>query len=157
MVSGRRVTFIAVAVSALVTVSALVLLQKPVRAQNDNKQPAQVVNQPSAIFDWNAATAKPTSFGSDRAFFKGPTATLDQLDVHVVTLNPGQAPHPPHQHANEEVLVVKEGTVEFLINGEWKPAGPGSAIFIASNQLHGVRNHGSVPVTFHVISWTSHH
>lgn len=139
------------AIAAVVCVVALA--QEKEQEKEKDKNPVQ----PSAIFDWNATTPTPTSFGSDRAFFKGPTATLDQLDVHVVTLNPGQAPHPPHQHANEEVLIVKEGTLEFLMNGEWKPAGPGSAIFIASNQLHGVRNHGSVPVTFHVISWTSRH
>jgi quercetin dioxygenase-like cupin family protein len=75
--------------------------------------------------------------------------------VHVTTLNPGQAPHPPHQHANEELIIVKEGTVEFLLNGEWKKAGPGSVIFVASNQLHGLRNPGPAPATYHVISWTS--
>ena len=143
MISPRSV--IAVFFATIAIVCAVVL------AQEKNQV------QASAIFDWDGTIAKPASFGSERALFKGPTATLDQLDVHVVTLNPGQAPHPPHQHANEEVLVVKEGTLEFLINGEWKPAGPGSAIFIASNQLHGVRNHGSVPVTFHVISWTPRH
>ena len=137
--------------SVIVVLATIAIVCAVVLAQEKNQV------QASAIFDWDGAIAKPTSFGSERALFKGPTATLDQLDVHVVTLNPGQAPHPPHQHANEEVLVVKEGTLEFLINGEWKPAGPGSAIFIASNQLHGVRNHGSVPVTFHVISWTPRH
>ena len=149
MTYRRNIAPIVFVFATLAIVCVVALAQE----QKEEKNPVQ----PSAIFDWNATTATPTSFGSDRAFFKGPTATLDQLDVHVVTLNPGQAPHPPHQHANEEVLVVKEGTLEFLMNGEWKPAGPGSAIFIASNQLHGVRNHGSVPVTFHVISWTSHH
>jgi len=88
--------------------------------------------------------------------FKGATATLEQLDVHVTTLNPGQAPHPPHQHANEELIIVKEGTVEFLLNGEWKKAGAGSVIFVASNQLHGLRNPGPGPATYHVISWISH-
>ena len=112
--------------------------------------------QGSAIFDWNAIPDRPASFGSGRQFFKGATATLEQLDVHVTTLNPGQAPHPPHQHANEELIIVKEGTVEFLLNGEWKKAGAGSVIFVASNQLHGLRNPGSGPATYHVISWISH-
>lgn len=111
--------------------------------------------QGSAIFDWNAIPDWPTSFGSGRQFFKGPTATLEQLDVHVTTLNPGQAPHTPHQHANEELIIVKEGMVEFLLNGEWKKARAGSVIFVASNQLHGLRNPGPGPATYHVISWIS--
>jgi XRE family transcriptional regulator, regulator of sulfur utilization len=50
---------------------------------------------------------------------------------------------------------VKEGTVEALVDGEWKKAGPGLVIFNASNQLHGLRNAGTGPATYHVINWTS--
>ena len=110
----------------------------------------------SAVFDWNSISSKETPVGSVRQFFKAPTATLDELELHVTTLNPGQASHPPHQHPNEELVIVKEGTVEALVNGEWKKVGPGSVIFNASNQLHGIRNAGSGPATYHVINWKSH-
>ena len=109
----------------------------------------------SSVFDWNAVPAKQTNVGSVRQFFKAPTATLDQLELHVTTLNPGEASHPPHKHPNEELVIVKEGTVEALVNGEWKRVGPGSVIFNASNQLHGLRNVGSGPATYHVINWSS--
>jgi len=107
----------------------------------------------SAVFDWNAVTAKPTDVGSVRAFFKDRTATLEQLEVHVTTLNPGKSPHPPHRHPNEEMIIVREGTVEALVNGDWKRVGPGSVIFFASNQLHGLRNVGTEPAVYHVINW----
>ncbi len=109
----------------------------------------------SSIFDWNSIPAKATEVGSVRSFFKAPTATLDELEMHVTTLNPGLASHPPHKHANEELVIIKEGTVEALVNGEWRRAGPGSVIFNASNQLHGLRNVGSGPATYHVINWSS--
>jgi quercetin dioxygenase-like cupin family protein len=109
----------------------------------------------SSVFDWNAVPAKQTNVGSVRQFFKAPTATLEVLELHVTTLNPGEASHPPHQHPNEELVIVKEGTVEALVNGEWKRVGPGSVIFNASNQLHGLRNVGATPATYHVINWTS--
>lgn len=109
----------------------------------------------SSVFDWNAIPAKPTNVGSVRQFFKAPTATLEVLELHVTTLNPGEASHPPHQHPNEELVIVKEGTVEALVNGAWKRVGAGSVIFNASNQLHGIRNVGSAPATYHVINWTS--
>jgi quercetin dioxygenase-like cupin family protein len=73
----------------------------------------------------------------------------------VTTLNPGMASHPPHQHANEELVIIREGTVEALVQGEWKRVGPGSVIFNASNQLHGLRNVGTGPATYHVINWSS--
>ncbi len=107
----------------------------------------------SAVFDWNTIAATPTDTGSARSFFKMRTATLDQLEVHVTTLNPGKEPHPPHRHPNEEMIIVRQGTLEALVNGEWKRAGPGSVIFFASNQLHGLRNAGSEPAVYHVINW----
>ena len=107
----------------------------------------------SAVFDWNAIPAKATDVGSVRSFFKARTATLDELEVHVTTLNPGKSPHPPHRHPNEEMVIIKQGTVEVLVNGEWKRVGPGSVIFNASNQLHSLRNVGADQAIYHVINW----
>lgn len=107
----------------------------------------------SKVFDWNAVDAKPTDVGSVRSFFRARTATVEQLEVHVTTLNPGKSPHPPHRHPNEEMIIVQKGAVEALVNGEWKSAGSGSVIFFASNQLHGLRNIGSEPAVYHVINW----
>src|SRR5215472_6939133 len=109
----------------------------------------------SSIFDWNTIEAKPTNVGSTRKFFQAPTATLDELECHVTTLNPGESPHPPHKHPDEELIIVKEGTVEALVNGERQRVGPGSVIFQASNQLHGLKNVGDGPATYHVIRWNS--
>lgn len=110
---------------------------------------------PSTAFDWNSIAVRETKVGSSRQFVRAPTATLDELEIHVTTLNPGQTSHPPHQHPNEELLIVKEGTVEALVNGDWKRLGIGSVIFQASNQLHGIRNVGSGPATYHVVNWSS--
>jgi XRE family transcriptional regulator, regulator of sulfur utilization len=109
----------------------------------------------SSIFDWNSIAAKPTKIGSTRKFFQAPTATLDELECHVTTLNPGETPHPPHKHPDEELIIVKEGTVESLVDGQIKRVGPGSVIFQASNQMHSIRNVGQTPATYHVIKWNS--
>jgi quercetin dioxygenase-like cupin family protein len=109
----------------------------------------------SAAFDWNSIPVKQTAVGSTRSFFRAPTATLDELELHVTTLNPGQSSHPPHQHPNEELVIIKEGTIEALVQGKWKRVGEGSVIFNASNQLHGLRNVGTTPATYHVINWKS--
>jgi quercetin dioxygenase-like cupin family protein len=115
--------------------------------------PQQTPVMQSSAFDWNTIPAKETKVGSVRSFFKEPTATLEELELHVTTLNPGQEPHPPHRHPNEEMVIIREGTVEALVNGDWKRVGPGSVIFNASNQLHGLRNVGSIPAIYHVINW----
>ncbi|HEX9368352.1 MAG TPA: cupin domain-containing protein, partial [Vicinamibacterales bacterium] len=93
--------------------------------------------------------------GEVRTVVQAPTATLDELEIHITTLNPGETPHAPHKHPDEELLIIKEGTVESLVNGELKRIGPGSIIFQAANQLHSIRNVGDVPATYHVIKWNS--
>ena len=117
------------------------------------RAPQQTPVMQSAAFDWNTISAKETKVGSVRSFFKAPTATLEELELHVTTLNPGQEPHPPHRHPNEEMVIIREGTVEVLVNGDWKRLGPGSVLFNASNQLHGLRNVGAIPAVYHVINW----
>jgi len=109
----------------------------------------------SSAFDWNSIPANTTEVGSVRQFFRAPTVTLDELECHVTTLTPGAQSHPPHRHPNEELVIVREGTVEVLVNGEWKRVGPGSVIFNASNQLHALRNVGAGTATYHVINWQS--
>jgi quercetin dioxygenase-like cupin family protein len=111
--------------------------------------------QGSTIFDWNEMKAQPTKVGAVRRLCQVPTATLDELEMHITTLNPGETSHAPHKHPDEELLIVKEGTVESLVNGEQRRVGPGSVIFQASNQMHGIRNVGDGPATYHVIRWNS--
>lgn len=109
----------------------------------------------SAVYGWNSVPDQPNATGSSRDFFNGRTATLDQLYLHVSTLKPGAAPHQPHRHPNEELLIIKEGSLECLLNGEWTKIGRGSVFFIASNELHGVRNPGPGETTYYVLGWRS--
>src|SRR6185295_14150734 len=109
----------------------------------------------SSFFDWNKIEMVKTEKGGLRNFFDTRTETLEQLEVHVTTLNPGITSHIPHQHANEEMIIVKEGVVEELVNGEFKKVGAGSIIFQAPNQLHTIRNAGDTPATYFAIKWVS--
>jgi quercetin dioxygenase-like cupin family protein len=109
----------------------------------------------SSVFDWNSIPVKPTKVGSVRSFFSAPTVTLENLELHVTTLNPGEMPHQPHRHPNEEMIIIRQGTLNTLSNGAWKTVGPGSVIFNGSNQLHGLKNVGTDQAVYHVINWKS--
>jgi len=109
----------------------------------------------SATFDWDSFKVTPNEFGSQRQILRAPTATLDELEMHVTTLLPGKTSHEPHRHANEELVIIREGTLETFANNTWKTVGSGSVIFNASNELHGVRNVSQAPVTYHVVNWKS--
>lgn len=105
------------------------------------------------VFDWDKIPVKQTDVGAIRNLIRQPTATLDELEMHVTTLNPGLASHPPHHHPNEELVIIDQGTVETLSGGKWERLGPGSVIFNASNSEHALKNVGTTPATYHVINW----
>jgi quercetin dioxygenase-like cupin family protein len=106
-------------------------------------------------WDWNQLKVTKTDVSETRFIARGPTATLDQLEMHVTTLNPGVVSHPPHKHPNEELVIIDKGTVEALISDEWKRLGPGFVILNASNVTHALRNVGDTPAQYHVINWTT--
>jgi XRE family transcriptional regulator, regulator of sulfur utilization len=107
----------------------------------------------STVFHWKTLEARKTDKGYLRDVVRQPTATLDELEMHITTLNPGESSHEPHKHFNEELVIIKEGTVEVLNNGQHIRTGPGSIIFNGSNELHSLRNIGSTPAMYWVINW----
>jgi len=110
--------------------------------------------QKSTVYDPVDAEAKPNEWGAVRQVMRTRTPTLDELEIHVSTLNPGQSPHAPHQHQHEELLILTDGTLETFQSGTTRRVGPGGIIFQASNELHNVSNVGQAPATYYVIGWT---
>lgn len=106
----------------------------------------------STIFKWENLVAKPSAVGHVRRVANHPTATLEVLECHVTTLGPGLSSHAAHQHPQEEFIIVKEGTLEVVINGHARRAGPGSLLFYAANDFHHVRNVGDQPATYFVFN-----
>jgi XRE family transcriptional regulator, regulator of sulfur utilization len=107
----------------------------------------------SSIFDWDSLKTEPKPTGSRRAVFDSRTATMDQLECHVTTLLPGQAPHASHRHPEEELIILKEGTLEVVQNGVTNQAHAGAVIFQASNEIHGFRNTGPTASTYYVVKF----
>ncbi|MEY4941049.1 MAG: hypothetical protein RIQ93_2784 [Verrucomicrobiota bacterium] len=105
----------------------------------------------SAVFDWDKLAVTPTKTGEKRVICKGPTVTLNSLEAHVTSLKAGEAAHAAHRHPDEELVVVKEGTIEVVINGKVERVGPGGILFFASNDQHGMRNVGTTMATYYVI------
>jgi XRE family transcriptional regulator, regulator of sulfur utilization len=115
---------------------------------------AQKRIQRSTVFEWTEGDAKPNAWGAVRQVVRSATPTLDELEIHISTLKPGQSPHAPHQHQHEELLIIKDGTLETFQSGATRRVGPGGIIFQASNEMHNVTNVGRTPATYYVIGWT---
>lgn len=94
------------------------------------------------------------SFGDVTVYYDGKTQELGSMVAGSVVLHPGQEPHPPHQHPEEEFMLVGEGTGEILAGGKTTKVGPGGLMFSESNMLHGIKNTGSVPLRFYYFKWS---
>jgi quercetin dioxygenase-like cupin family protein len=139
------------AVIGLLTLSGA--LSAIAETEESQPTPSQPILGPT-VFKWEDMKPVKTATGEVRSLCRAPTATVDQLEIHVSTLNPRLASHPPHRHVNEELIILREGECETLSNGTWIKIGPGSVVFNASNSLHGFRNVGTVPAVYHVINWS---
>lgn len=105
----------------------------------------------STVFDWTKLEVKPTKTGERRAVVNSPTTTLANFGCHVTTLQAGVAAHAAHRHPDEEIILVREGTLDVTINGVTTRAGAGSILFYGSNDEHGMRNAGETTASYYVI------
>jgi XRE family transcriptional regulator, regulator of sulfur utilization len=110
----------------------------------------------SSVFNWSSLKVEPTKTGERRQVFNAPTATLENFECHITTLNPGESPHLAHRHPDEELMIVKEGTLEAVQNDQTNRVEAGGIIFEASNELHGLRNIGTNRATYFVLKFYPH-
>jgi mannose-6-phosphate isomerase-like protein (cupin superfamily) len=86
-------------------------------------------------------------------YFGGDTPASTRFVTGRFVLEPGQTPHPPHTHVEEEVMIVESGRGEIFCDGKTTPVGPGSAMYTAPNAPHGIVNTGKEPIVFYFVKW----
>ncbi|HBY61215.1 MAG TPA: cupin domain-containing protein [Solibacterales bacterium] len=108
---------------------------------------------PNATFDESKAKLTREPFGDLRIYFDGPTDQLRAMTAGSLRLKPGASPHPPHEHPEEEFMVVTEGSGEIEIDGKKMKAGPGAIMYCAAGKPHGIVNTGKTPLLFYFFKW----
>ena len=113
----------------------------------------QAQELPSALLDSHHARLEAGPVGEHRVYFEGSTDGLKSLVVGSLALKPGQQPHSPHTHADEEIIAVFEGTGEITMDGRSSDIGPGTVMYVAPYCLHGLRNTGSTSLMIYYFKW----
>jgi quercetin dioxygenase-like cupin family protein len=94
---------------------------------------------------------KPT--GKAAVYIDGETAGTKSMNVGRFLLDPGAEPHPPHRHADEEILIVSRGQGEIVCDGKTYQVRPGSVMYADPNVEHGIKNTGTRPIEFYWIKY----
>jgi len=121
-------------------------------AQTQPKQAAPKPMLTSRVYKFEDLPAKPNGENVGRAVFDGKTHADYPLELHMTELGPGLAPHAPHKHLNEEVLMLRFGQLDVTIEGVTTRASAGSIVYVNSNELHGWVNPGPERAQYFVIA-----
>jgi (S)-ureidoglycine aminohydrolase len=106
----------------------------------------------SRAYNWDDLKEVKDENRMRRQFVDGTTTLLANLEIHTSTVEGGEAPHPSHTHADqEELVIIKDGTLTATIGTVSKTLGPGSVIYILPGDEHGFRNAANARCTYYII------
>src|SRR5580704_9841045 len=108
---------------------------------------------PNATIGQDQSKLSRETSGDLRIYFDGLTEQLKSMTAGSLLLKPGMSPHPPHQHPEEEFMVIAQGTGEISMEGKITKVGPGSMMYSAAGRLHGIVNTGKTPLLFYFYKW----
>jgi mannose-6-phosphate isomerase-like protein (cupin superfamily) len=91
--------------------------------------------------------------GQNGVYISGDTPGSRNFVTGRFVIAPGQTPHAPHRHPEEEVMVIESGRGEIFCDGKTTPIGPGSVMYTTPDAPHGIVNTGTEPVVFYYIKW----
>jgi mannose-6-phosphate isomerase-like protein (cupin superfamily) len=107
----------------------------------------------SGVYSFDNLPVKRSAGGAaTRPVLHGKLPTGEVVELHETTLMPGQMPHPAHKHVHTEFMLIREGTLEFILDGKSEQLGPGGVAYAASGEMHGLKNVGTVPANYFVIA-----
>ena len=127
----------------------LSILLPAIVAANAMAEPSAL---PSKSYSFSELPVRENGPNRQRAVLKGETHSGFPVELHMTELAPGKAPHPPHHHVHEEMIMIHEGTLEVTIAGRSANLGPGSVAYVASGEEHGWRNVGDGRAHYFVLA-----
>jgi len=107
---------------------------------------------PSKAFPYDDLPVTVNGQNQSRAVLDGLTHSGFPVELHMTSLGPGQAPHPPHHHVHEEILLLRTGALDVTISGRTTRVTAGSVVSVASNVEHGWKNAGAERAEYFVLA-----
>ena len=93
-------------------------------------------------------------WGRFRPYFRENSLGTSKNIVAFADILPGQEPHPPHRHADEEYLMVTAGRGNWYLNGETFPAETGDILYAKPWDYHSITAAPDSNLQITIIKWT---
>jgi mannose-6-phosphate isomerase-like protein (cupin superfamily) len=106
--------------------------------------------------NWLGIEYKTNANGGRRDIIKQPVSVLKELEMHTTQLREGLPSHSAHTHPDEEIILIRFGRVEEVVNDKTFQCGPGSVLFLTNDDNHGIRNIGEGPCEYYAIRWLTY-
>jgi len=137
----------------LLTAVALALgaaVPSPAAAADPQPKPLK-----SGIVSFDDAKANQADWGEMRRYFTGETAGTKNVLTAVAIVKPGKAVHRAHRHAEEEYLILAEGSGTWSLDGKEFAAKRGDILYVEPWIYHGLTNTGTEQLIFVVVRFNS--
>ena len=122
----------------------------PAQAAADSVEKLPVMKTQAFLFNELPVTANGQN--RQRRMFTSKTHTGFKIESHQSDIAPGEVNHPPHQHLREEMMLIREGTMELTISGKPYRLGPGDVGVIGSNEIHNAKNVGTTRAHYFIVN-----
>lgn len=141
-----------VSISAILHTVAVVAVAGWSSAMAADPQPKPLK---SRIVSFDEAKTQQADWGEMRRYFTGETAGTKNVLTAVAVVKPGKAVHRAHRHAEEEYLILAEGSGTWSLDGKESPAKRGDILYVEPWVYHGLTNTGTEPLIFVVVRFNS--
>jgi len=106
----------------------------------------------SKVFGWHSLIVEKDTSSYFMKVANGPTATLANMEIRIVELDPGKMPHSMLAHADaEELIIIKEGNLKVTTGSNANIIGPGGVALIMPGDPHTFENTGKALTVYYSI------
>jgi len=136
-----------------IALSAFAALGTGISEAQTAAQPAATALSRAEVFPVDQMhVTKMANGGESLSIIRGTLTTGESVALHESVQAVGAPPNPPHRIQHSEFIMVREGTLKFMHDGQSQQVGAGGVIYVAYGTLHSVRNVGKVPAKYFVIA-----